>query len=192
MPNSGQGCGEAVGNHRPPVGGRWTSLRSPCGRKIHPQAVESGCAQFHTQLTWRDDLSVGPPVDTIRITRQSPPCGREIIPQSVENLPPERSNRTAGRGGGRGGGLQETTGRRSGGAPEVIWGRSGGAHETFRRRPGAGGYGPGGRSPRPWGACGAEMHGQRGEPSGRPPVDTAKGAPGAVPERPPYTPHSAR
>lgn len=69
--------------------------RAPCGRKVHPQPVEIFYQQFHKGLTWGDDLSARRPVDTFRITRQSPPCGREIIPQSVENPPPKRSNRTA-------------------------------------------------------------------------------------------------
>lgn len=89
-----------MGNRPVPVGSRWTTLRAPCGRRIHPQPVDIGCQQIHTPLNWSDDLSPARPVDRIRITRQSPPCGREIIPQSVENPPPERSNRTLLSGAG--------------------------------------------------------------------------------------------
>ena len=67
-----------------------------CGSFLRPQAVDNGCPQIHSRLTWPDRPSRQPPVDTIWTTSQSPGCGREKVPESVEEGRNPACNRTAG------------------------------------------------------------------------------------------------
>lgn len=82
-----------------PVGRRWTTLSTPCGRSRCPQTVEHGWPQIHNRLTWRDEVSATALVDAIWTTSQSPGCGWKIFPRSVENTFPSPRIRTADIGG---------------------------------------------------------------------------------------------
>ncbi len=68
-----------------PVGRRWTTVITACGRRDCPQGVEIVRPQFHKWLTSADRLASGPPVDGVRITSRSPACGRQIGGGPVEN-----------------------------------------------------------------------------------------------------------
>lgn len=130
---------KAVHNTGLPVGRRWTTVNTSLWTKNDPQPVDIFCPLIPTLPTWTDDLSLGPPVDRIWTTPQSPSCGRHEPDESVENSPAQITIRTtdAGRSRENRGGRRSERGEK--GSPEADSGpwepSSGRTPPTTKPRP---------------------------------------------------------